>query len=88
MTPTVDLCKQQYRDLHNQIPFAHIRHLTSQNNVKMWQKATWDAVLTGLNIAVSTYDVLGQALSHAFVGMESLALIVFDEGEHIFSPDQ
>jgi len=47
----------------------------------MWQKATWDAVLAGLNIAVSTYDVLGQALSHAFVKMESLALIVFDEGE-------
>jgi ERCC4-related helicase len=33
-----------------------------------------------VNIVVSTYAVLYDALCHAFVSMESLALIVFDEG--------
>jgi hypothetical protein len=39
---------------------------------KWSDKATWDAV--------STYAVLCDKFSHAFVDMESLALIVFNEG--------
>jgi len=41
----------------------------------------WDAVLKNVKIVVSTYQILYDALSHGFVKMESLALIVFDEGK-------
>jgi hypothetical protein len=37
-------------------------------------------VLTNVNIVVSTYAVLQEALAHTFVSRESLSLIIFDEG--------
>lgn len=40
----------------------------------------WDTVLKDVKIVVSTYQILFDALSHGFVSMENLALIVFDEG--------
>lgn len=45
----------------------------------------WDAVLSNTKIVVSTYQILLDALTHAFIRMESLALIIFDEGA--FPPD-
>lgn len=41
----------------------------------------WDDALTDVRIAVATYAVLQDALSHAFVTIESIGLIVFDEGQ-------
>jgi hypothetical protein len=39
-----------------------------------------DAMLFSVNIVVSIYAVLYDALCHAFIDMESLARIIFDEG--------
>lgn len=44
------------------------------------EQSLWDAVLHNVKVVVSTYQILLDALAHAFVRMESLALIVFDEG--------
>jgi ERCC4-related helicase len=78
----VQLCLQQLAVLQSQISSVQIKSLTSLDNVDKWSnKAIWDAVLTNVNIVVSTYAVLCDALSHAFVDMDSLTLIVFDEGE-------
>lgn len=78
----MQLCLQQLDVLQSQIASVQIKSLTSLDNVDKWSdKATWDAVLINVNIVVSTYAVLCDTLSHAFVDMESLALIVFDEGE-------
>lgn len=43
-------------------------------------EAIWAEFLLNVKIVVSTYEILNQALTHAFVKLESLALIVFDEG--------
>lgn len=76
------LCLQQLDVLRSQISSVQIKSLTSLDNVDKWSdKTTWGAVLQHVSIVVSTYAVLYDALSHAFVDMESLALIVFDEGE-------
>ena len=77
----MQLCLQQLAVLQSQISSVQIKSLTSLDNVDKWSnKATWDAVLTNVSIVVATYAVLDDALSHAFVEMETLALIVFDEG--------
>jgi ERCC4-related helicase len=68
--------------LQSQISSVQIKSFTSTDNVDRWtEKGDWDAVLTNVNIVVSTYAVLHDALCHGFVNMESLALIVFDEGQ-------
>lgn len=44
----------------------------------------WDAVLFNHRIIVSTYQILFDAVAHAFVPLASLGIIVIDEGETTF----
>jgi len=47
----------------------------------------WDAVLKNVRIVISTYQILfDAAVSHAFVKIESLGLVVIDEGKRYTSP--
>jgi hypothetical protein len=72
---------QQLCVLQSQISSVQTKSLTSLDNVDRWtEKSAWDTVLFNVNIVVSTYAILYDALCHAFVNMESLSLIVFDEG--------
>ncbi|KAH8818129.1 hypothetical protein F5882DRAFT_252622, partial [Hyaloscypha sp. PMI_1271] len=50
------------------------------DGVERWTKQSlWDGVLGNVRVVVSTYQILLDALTHAVVKMEQLALIVFDE---------
>ena len=40
----------------------------------------WDAVLKNIRVVVFTHAVLLDALSHGFVQVTQLALMIFDEG--------
>ena len=81
LAPTVALGTQQYDVLRSQIPSVHCKFLSGGDNVEAWSSSqTWDTVLRNIRIVVSTYQILLEALRHAFVKLESLALLVFDEG--------
>ena len=57
--------------------------LSSKDGVDHWsEKAIWEKALSGIKIAVSTYQVLYDALSHGFVKMSQLSLLIFDEGKY------
>lgn len=58
-----------------------MRILTGNDKVDTWDKSSWAIILEGTRLIVSTYQVLLDALDHAFVNMSQLSLIVFDEGE-------
>ena len=75
------LCLQQVSVLRSQISSVQIELFTSLDNVSKWtEKSVWDAVLFNVDIVVSGYAVLYDALCHAFIDMDLLALVVFDEG--------
>ncbi len=57
-----------------------MRLLTGDDNVDTWEAPVWKAILDSTRIVVSTYQVLLDALTHAYIKMANLALIVFDEG--------
>ena len=58
-----------------------MKYLSGADGVDRWtEQNLWNAVLQDVKIVVSTYQILLDALTHAFVKIESLALIVFDEG--------
>lgn len=59
---------------------AHLNTYTLLT-IKGSEQSLWDAVLLNVKVVVSTYQILLDALNHAFVRIESLALIVFDEGK-------
>ncbi|KAI1418258.1 hypothetical protein F5Y13DRAFT_150976 [Hypoxylon sp. FL1857] len=83
LAPTVALCEQHSRVLRSQIQAVQIKFLSGSDGVDTWTDVrTWDDYLRNVRIVVSTYQVLLDAISHAFVGLDRLSLIVFDEAHN------
>jgi hypothetical protein len=60
------------------------RLLIGSDGVDKWtNQATWNEALLNQRIVISTESVLLDALSHAFVKMRRLALLIFDEGQFL-----
>lgn len=72
---------QQHAEIASQIPAAKTRILTGLDKVDFWtEQGIWDAVLEDIQVVVSTHAVLADALTHGFVRMNRLGLLIFDEG--------
>ncbi|KAI9690851.1 MAG: hypothetical protein M1822_008470 [Bathelium mastoideum] len=83
LAPTVALCQQQAAAIRAHLPAYQTKVLTGQDGVELWtEQELWDAALLNVSVVVSTHAVLRDALTHGFVGMEGLALLVFDEAHH------
>jgi ERCC4-related helicase len=77
------LCEQQYDVFKTNLPGYSIQLLSGKDNVDHWtEQAVWDAVLLNVRIVLSTHQVLLDALTHAFVKISRLALLIFDEAHH------
>ncbi|KAH8687849.1 dicer-like protein-like protein 2 [Tricladium varicosporioides] len=82
LAPNVTLCEQQAEYISSQVP-SQIKLLTGADGVDRWtQQSLWDDVLTGVKVLVTTYQILLDALTHGFVRMESLSMMVFDEAHN------
>ncbi|TKA82698.1 hypothetical protein B0A55_01272 [Friedmanniomyces simplex] len=80
---SVELSRQQLGVLRNHLPAYQILSLTGQDGVDNWsQQHLWDAVLANVRVVVGTPAVLKDALTHGFVRISRLALLVFDEAHH------
>jgi ERCC4-related helicase len=83
LAPTVALCEQQHKVLSLHLPAIRVRLLVGRDNVDRWSSQhIWDAALCDARVVVSTHAVLADALSHGFVVMTKLALLIFDEGKN------
>lgn len=82
LAPTVALAEQQYEAIRAQIPGVQSKLIRGCDNVDAWstKPGVWDAVLYNTRIVVSTYQILFDAVAHAFVPLASVGLIVVDEG--------
>ncbi|KAF1812933.1 ATP-dependent helicase dcl2 [Eremomyces bilateralis CBS 781.70] len=83
LAPGVALCNQQFKTISSQLPSVRMRVLVGSDNVDRWsEQRIWDAALQGVRVVFSTHAVLADALSHGFIKMAQLALLVFDEAHH------
>ncbi|KAI1132220.1 RNase3 domain-containing protein [Nemania abortiva] len=83
LAPTVALCEQQFRVIKSQIGAAQIKLLSGADNVDAWSDTRiWDDYLKDVRIVVSTYQILLDAITHAFVQIGRLCLIIFDEAHN------
>ncbi|KAI8947405.1 RNase3 domain-containing protein [Xylaria longipes] len=83
LAPTVALCQQQFRVLKSQIGAAQIKLLSGADGVDTWSDTRiWDDYLKNVRVVVSPYQVLLDAITHAFVQFNRLCLIVFDEAHN------
>ncbi|KAL4865910.1 hypothetical protein BDV12DRAFT_187821 [Aspergillus spectabilis] len=88
MAPTVALCLQQQKVIAQNIPAANSRTLTGLDKVELWtEQAVWDGVLNDVQVVVSTPAVLLDAMTHGFVRISRLGLLVFDEAHHAVRND-
>jgi ERCC4-related helicase len=84
LAPSVALCQQQHTHLsRHQLPAHQFRIITSLDNVDHWStRAIWDAALWNIQVVISTPQPLLDALSHGFIQMRRISLLVFDEAHH------
>ncbi|KAL2868975.1 putative RNA helicase/RNAse III [Aspergillus lucknowensis] len=83
LAPTVALCLQQHKVISHHIPAAKSRTLTGLDKVELWtEQAVWDAVLQDVQVVISTHAVLVDAMTHGFVRISRLGLMIFDEAHH------
>ncbi|PYI20785.1 dicer-like protein 2-1 [Aspergillus violaceofuscus CBS 115571] len=83
LTPTVALCQQQHQAISEHIPAMRARTLTGLDKVELWtDQVVWDAVLQDVQVVFSTHAVLADAMSHGFVRIGQLSLMIFDEAHH------
>ena len=81
LAPTVPLATQQFNVLKLQNPGVICRLITGADNVEAWSNTlVWGRILQNVKIVVSTYQILFDAATHGFVPLNSLSLIVVDEG--------
>ncbi|KAK4228033.1 dicer-like protein 2 [Podospora fimiseda] len=85
LAPMVELAHQQFEVIASQIPEVQAKLIAGASNIDSWKMKAdvWDAVLTNVRIVVSTYQILFDAVvSHGFVKMERLGLVVIDEAHY------
>ncbi|EQL38291.1 hypothetical protein BDFG_00652 [Blastomyces dermatitidis ATCC 26199] len=83
LAPTVALADQQHKSISQQLSAYQTRLLLGSDNVNYWStKNIWDDILLNIRIVVSTPQVLLDAMTHGFMTMSRIALLVFDEAHH------
>ncbi|KAK2802013.1 Dicer-like protein 2 [Onygenales sp. PD_10] len=83
MAPTVVLATQQHAAISKQLSAYQTRLLLGSDNVNYWStQKVWDDMLLNIRVVISTPQVLLDAMTHGFVTMPQIALLVFDEAHH------
>ncbi|RPA97128.1 P-loop containing nucleoside triphosphate hydrolase protein [Choiromyces venosus 120613-1] len=87
LVPNVSLGNQQYEVLKTSLPPVNIQFLSGGDKVDKWSdQEIWDEILgikdNDYAVVVSTHQVLLDALTHGFVRIQGIGLIVFDEAHH------
>ena len=81
--PNVVLAEQQHLILKAHLPSYNHRTLLGHDKVDLWSTSKiWNEALEDIDIVTSTPQVLLDALSHAFVKLSDLSLLVIDEAHH------
>lgn len=80
MCPSVALAMQQKTVVEQNLSAYQVLSLTGVDGVDKWtDQRLWDAVLENVRVVISTPAILADALTHGFMKMSRLALLVFDE---------
>lgn len=83
IAPKVALCDQQHDVLSENLPGFLVKKLLGSDGVDKWKdQKLWDATLANVRVVVSTPAVLADVLTHGFVHISRLSLLVFDEAHN------
>lgn len=72
---------QQYYALRANLPYE-IESISGAHKPRLWSQGKWKDIFCTNDIVVCTADVLRHCLGRAFVKIEQLSLLIFDEAHH------
>nr|XP_026496410.1 endoribonuclease Dicer [Vanessa tameamea] len=78
---TVPLVMQQTNMIKLLCPVDVIGY-SSEDNVDYWDKSKWDIELTKYQVIVMTSQILSDLLTHRYISVEDISLLIFDECHH------
>ncbi|KAE8225904.1 hypothetical protein CF319_g1421 [Tilletia indica] len=64
-----------------------VEKLYGEMKVDLWKEEEWSRVLSEADVVVSTAQIIKDALGHAFLNLDDLNLIIFDEVHHATKDD-
>ena len=79
--PSVNLVYQQAQFLESNLDHNIARACGAMGS-DLWTKARWQTTFAENKVIVCTPEVLYQCLMHAFICIESINLLIFDEAHH------
>ncbi|KAG6448847.1 hypothetical protein O3G_MSEX005733 [Manduca sexta] len=79
---TVPLVIQQKKFIENLCPVGEVGSYSSENNVDYWNKAKWEEELISHQVLVMTCQILLDMLTHVYIKIEDINLLIFDECHH------
>lgn len=79
-TNSVALAEQQYQVLCENLPT--VPALVHGRIVDAWRKGQWDDLFSNHQVIVCTAAILYHGLHQAYIKMERINLIIFDEAHH------
>lgn len=79
---TVPLVNQQKNVIEMMCPVDGVGAYSSEDGVDYWKKADWDSELARNQVIVMTSQILSDMLTHAYIRIEDINLIIFDECHH------
>lgn len=75
------MAKQQAKAIEEMVPYS-VCVLTGEQGVDYWKENEWANVLDNNEILVATAQVILDAVSHSFLSLDQVNVIVFDECHH------
>nr|XP_040578741.1 endoribonuclease Dicer-like [Lepeophtheirus salmonis] len=84
VVPSLPLAHQQSRVIDEQCKFARVGKIVGEDGVDLWDSSKWNEVINSLDIIVMIHQVLLDSLSHSFLTLSNISLLIFDECHHTF----
>ncbi|KAK5132305.1 hypothetical protein LTR08_009213 [Meristemomyces frigidus] len=81
LVASVTLVFQQFAVLETNIDHK-VARVCGADNCDNWNKAKWATLFSDNKIIVATAEILHQCLSHSYITMKQINLLVFDEAHH------
>ncbi|KAI8421690.1 hypothetical protein MSG28_009676 [Choristoneura fumiferana] len=79
---TVPLVNQQKKVIEKLCPVDGVAGYSSEDKVDYWNKNKWDEELSANQVIVMTCQILSDMLTHQYIAIEDINLIIFDECHH------
>ncbi|XP_047990748.1 endoribonuclease Dicer [Leguminivora glycinivorella] len=79
---TIPLVNQQKKVIENICPVNGVGAYSGEDRVDYWNKDKWDEELSKNQVIVMTCQILSDMLTHQYIQIEDINLLIFDECHH------